>query len=324
MFYKNKKVLVTGAAGFVGTHFVEQLLEQGANVRATVHNRPIIIDDQAIEKITADLTDIEDCRAACEGVEYVCHAAGAVSAAAVTRNSPMEPIIANLILTARVLQAAWDCKVKRVLIYSSSTGYPAAEYPIKEDQMFSDEPADVYFGYGWMRRYLELLGRFVAQKTDTEIVIVRPTATYGRHDDFDPKTSHAMPALIRRAVEKENPYIVWGTGDEVRDFLHVTDMVRGSLLMLQKAANCDPINIGYGKVVTIKEIVNIILNAADHKNADIQFDNTKPTTIPFRMVDTQKAKQLLNFEPQISLEDGIKDTIQWYKTVQNKKQLQTA
>jgi len=202
--------------------------------------------------------------------------------------------------------------VERFLLFSSSTGYPVTDHPVREEEMWSGPTHPSYFGYGWMRRYLERIGEFVASKSNLKIALVRPTAVYGRWDNFDPAASHVIPALIKRAVEKEDPYVVWGTGNEVRDFLHITDLVRGCLLMLEKYATCEPLNIGYGKVVTIREIIDIILKAAGHEAATVKFDAAKPTTIPFRMVDTSKAKRILGFEPTVSLEEGLKDTVEWY------------
>lgn len=312
MFYHNKKILVTGGAGFVGTHIVQELLKKGAEVRVTIHSRPLIVQDERVQSVYADLNILDDCMKAAEGIDYVFHAAGTVGAAGVTKINTMAAITQNLVQNAYMLQAAWASGVRRFLIYSSSTGYPVANYAIKEEEMWSGPTHPVYFGYGWMRRYLERLAEFVVSQSSMQIAIVRPSAVYGRYENIDPATSHVIPGLIRRAVDKENPYVVWGTGDEVRDFLHITDFARGSLLMLEKHAECDAVNIGYGKVVTIKDVVQMVLKAAGHDSAQVVFDSTKPTTIPFRMVDISKAERLLRFKPRVDLEDGIRDTVEWY------------
>ena len=313
MFYSGKRVLVTGGAGFIGTHFVQALLESGARVRVPVHKRPMIQPDQRVEVVRADLSRIEDCRRVCTDAEIVVHAAGAVAAAAITSSNPMAAITTNLVLTAQVLQAAWETGVQRILVFSSSTGYPATTHPVREEEMWSGPTHPSYFGYGWMRRYLERISEFAASKSRLGIALIRPTAVYGPHDNFDPVTSHVVPALIRRAVAREDPFEVWGTGEEVRDFLYVSDLVRGCLLTLEKHATCDPINIGYGKTITIKETVGIILRAAGHEAARVVFNSSKPTAIPVRMVDTSKAKRVLGFEPLLTLEQGLADTVTWYR-----------
>jgi GDP-L-fucose synthase len=254
----------------------------------------------------------EDCKAATHGVDYVIHAAGAVGAAGVRDYQLMEGITKNLILTANMLQAAWAEGVQKIVIFGSSTGYPAYSHPVKEEEMWCDEPHPAYLGYGWMRRYFEKLGEYVSRQSECKVVIIRPSAVYGPGDNFAENTSHVIPALIKRAVQGENPYVVWGSGDEVRDFIHVYDFSRACLLALEKCTHFDPINIGAGKVTTIREIVGFILDAVGHKDVPVVFDRTKPVTTPFRMIDVEKARQLLEFEPQTSLERGIKDTVQWY------------
>jgi GDP-L-fucose synthase len=314
-YFHGKNVLVAGGTGFVGREFVEQLLRAGASVRVTRHRRPGPWQAGEVEYADGDLVDEQFCRQACRGADIVIHAAGAVSAAGVTVGAgPMAPITTNLILTSRLLQAAWEEKVGQFLLFSSSTGYPVAEHAVAEDEFWDGPTHPSYFGYGWMRRYFERMGEFVHQRSDTKVTIVRPTATYGRHDDFDPRTSHVIPALIRRAVAKENPFVVWGKADVVRDFLHISDLIRGSLLALEHLPNCEPVNIGSGRPITIGEIVEATLAAAGHDDAEVVYDESKPTTIPFRLADTAKAAGRIGFEPVLDLAAGLKDTVEWYRT----------
>ena len=171
-----------------------------------------------------------------------------------------------------------------------------------------------------MRRYIERMAEFVHERSKTKVVLVRPTAVYGRHDDFHPVTSHVIPALIRKAVERMDPYEVWGTGDEVRDFLHVDDLARGCILATEKYAICQPINIGLGGTATVREIVNAILKAANYSDAKVVFNADRPTTIPKRMVDISKAREILGFQPQFSLDEGLADTVRWYRGQLNSRE----
>ncbi len=312
MFYSNKKVLVTGGTGFIGNHIVRALLRTGACIRVPVHVCPMHPDFSNVETVSADLMRWEDCRAAARGVDYVIHAAGTVGAAGVKDYQLMEGITKNLILTVHMLKAAWAEGVQKIVVFGSSTGYPPYSHPVREEEMWLDDPHPAYAGYGWMRRYIEKLGEYVSGQSECKVVIIRPSAVYGPGDNFSEKTSHVIPALIKRAVGRENPFVVWGTGDEVRDFIHVSDFARACLLALAKCNDFDPINIGAGKGSTIREVVGFILNAAGHKDVQMFFDSTKPSTIPFRMVSIEKARHMLEFEPQISLEEGIRDTVQWY------------
>lgn len=310
-FYKDKRVLVTGGAGFIGIHLVEELLRQGARVRAPVHLRPLEILDDRLEVTSADLSRQEDCLRVMSGVQYVFHAAGSAAGVGESGLGAMSGIAVNLTLTAHVLLAAWTAKAERVLVFGSSTAYPEADHPVKEEELWSAPPYPAYMGYGWMRRYIERLAEFVARESSTKLAIVRPTAVYGPHDNFDPKRSHVVPALVRRAAAKENPFTVWGTGNEVRDFLHVRDFSKGCLLVLEKHANCDPVNVGSGEGATIKHLVEVVLAASRHRDAEVRFDPSQPGAIPFRVADITKAR-LLGFSPSITLEDGIVDTVRWY------------
>jgi GDP-L-fucose synthase len=313
MFYRDKRVLVTGGTGFVGGHIIRELLLQGASIRVPVHIRQLSPDIAHVETVRADLLRWEDCQTAAHGIDYIVHAAGTAGAAGVRDYQLMEGIRRNLILTANMLQAAWAEGVKKIVIFGSSTGYPAYHHPVKEEEMWLAEPHPAYLGYGWMRRYFEKLGEYVSRQSECKVVVIRPSAVYGPGDNFTESTSHVIPALIRRAVQREDPYVVWGSGDEVRDFIFVSDFARACLLALERGTHFDPINIGAGKVHTIREIVGYVLAATGHGDVPVLFDETQPTTIPFRMIDVEKARSLLGFEPRTSLEKGIEETVQWYR-----------
>jgi GDP-L-fucose synthase len=313
MFFERRLSLVTGGTGFIGTHIVKSLLDQGGRVRLVAHRRPAILSDPRIEIVQADLTRQEDCLAVMKGVDLVFHAAGAVSGVGASAGNAMAGITTNLKLTAEVLQAAWTAEVERILIFSSSTVYPASAHSMAETDVTSGPPHPSYLGYGRMRRYFEHLSEFVASRSRLGIALVRPTAVYGPHDDFNPQTSHVVPALVRKAVEKLDPFEVWGTGDEVRDLLHVSDLARGCLLMIEKHAVCDPVNIGYGSGVTVRRMVEIILAAAGHEKAHVTFDTSKPTAIRVRLVDTSKAERTIGFRPTIPIETGLHNLVKWYE-----------
>ena len=144
-----------------------------------------------------------------------------------------------------------------------------------------------------------------------EIALARGTAIYGPNDNFNPKTCHVVPALIKRVLDGEDPFIVWGTADVVRDFLYVKDVVKAALLVLEKGESMRPYNVGSGVAITVEDIVNAILKATN-KNPKVIYDASKPTTIPFRMVSTERLNNELGFAPDYTFEEGIKETVEWY------------
>lgn len=310
-FLQNKNVLITGGSGFVGRNFVETLLNAGVKIRITCHNQPSPFLPGVVDIVQTDLTVSEDCIKACKGMDYVIHAAGSVGNAGNIRSNLVAPIVENIVITTRLLEAA-SIHCEKILIFSSSTGYPPYKHPVREEDMWTGPPAPVYFGYGWMRRYFELFGKYVSTVSPLKVLVCRPTAIYGRYD----YSGHVIPSLIHRALSGESPLVVWGSGDEQRDFLHISDMIRGCLLLLDKGPVSDPINMGCGKTATIADVAKIILRTAERSETDIVFDNSKPTTIPIRAVDCSKAEKMLGFSSEISLEAGLYELVNWYKTIQ--------
>ena len=311
MFYKDKKVVVTGGSGFVGSNFLLELLERGADITTHTHIRPMEIQDERIKLVkNIDLFKLDDCVKLLEGADYVIHCGGYITNPSEVRTN-VRVLLNNINSTANVLEAAAKCGLKGYLDINSSTGYPDRRYPITEDEYWDDEPHEAYFGYGWMRRYREKLMEFVSGFSDLKIALGRGTAMYGPHDNFNPKTCHVIPALINRVLSGEDPFVVWGTPDVVRDFLYVRDVVDGALLVLEKGESMKPYNIGAGTAITVGDIVDSVLRATN-KNPKVVYDETKPTTIPFRMVSTERIKTELGFEPKWTFEEGIKKTVDWY------------
>jgi GDP-L-fucose synthase len=311
MFFKDKTVVVTGGSGFVGTHMITKLLRLGANVKTHVHKSPIRVQDGRITALHGiDLTRLDDALRLIEGSDYVIHLAGNIA------NPKLVPTdfqigLNQITLITNVLEASYKCGVKGFVDVNSSTGYPDRRHPITEDEYWDDEPYIAYYGYGWMRRYREKVMEHTSHLTDMKIGIARGTAIFGPHDNFDLETCHVVPALIRRVLSDENPFVAWGSPDVVRDFLYVKDVVNGALLILEKGESMRPYNLGYGSTVTIGDILNTILEVTE-KNPKIEWDNSKPTTIPFRKVSTYRIKNELGFLPKYTFEEGIKETIDWY------------
>ena len=311
-FFKDKKVVVTGGSGFIGTHFLKELVNRGARVRTSTNNAQLQFEsDELIVYNGLNLLSLDDCLKLTEDADYVIHCAGEVAHPS-SVPTDVQISLKQLNLIGNVLESCAKNGVKRFLDLNSSTGYPDIRRPLTEDEYWVDEPYKSYYGYGWMRRYREKLMEHVSKFSELEIALARCTAIFGPHDNFDPKTCHVVPALIKRVLDDENPFTAWGSPDVVRDFLYVKDVVDGALLILEKGESMRPYNLGYGGGITIGEILDTILKVTG-KTPEIVWDNTKPTTIPYRAVSTDRIQNELGFKPKYTFEEGIRETIEYYK-----------
>lgn len=314
--FSGAKVLVAGGAGFVGTNLVQRLLLLGAKVRATIHRKDLVIQDDRIECIRCDLTKMEDCQKAVRDIDYVFLCAANTSGAAVIAATPLVHVTPNIMMNAQMLEAAYFAKVKKFIWLSSNAAYPpSGNRPVKEEELFNGDPYETYFGVGWMKRYTEILCRLYSErlKKPMPTVVIRPSNIYGPYDDFDFATSHVMAALIRRVVERHDPFEVWGTGNDVRDWIYIDDFIDALILAAEKIDSYNPINIGLGKGYSIKQALQMMLEIDGYTNAKIVFDSSKPSMIPIRLIDISKAETLLGFKPKTGLREGIKKTIDWYR-----------
>lgn len=315
--FNGKNVLVAGGTGFVGANILLRMLSLGANVRATLHRKaPVILNDR-IDYIKADLLRMEDCKKCVQDMDYVFMCAANTSGAAVMASTPLVHVTPNIIMNAQMLEAAYFAKVKKFIWLSSNAAYPPTDdRPVSEEEMFSGDPYDTYFGVGWMKRYTEILCRLYSEKLKNPLktVVLRPSNIYGPYDDFEFATSHMMAATIRKVMERQNPIKVWGTGDDVRDLIYIDDFIDAMVLAAEKIEKFDPVNIGYGRGYSIKEILKMCLEIEGFNDAVVEYDSSKPSMIPVRLISTEKAEKLLGFKARYSLEEGIKRTINWFRT----------
>lgn len=316
-FFRGKKILVTGGAGFVGTNLLSKLLETDAKIFATIHKTSPQVNNKRVRFIKGDLTSKTFCQKVCIGIDYVFMCAANTSGAAVIQRMPLDLVTPNVIMNTLMLEAAYDAKIKKFLFISSNTVYPMLNHPVKEEEMMSGEPYDKYFHVAWMKRFGELLCEMYSTKIKNpmQTIIIRPGNIYGPFDGFEWETSHVIPALIRKVVERHNPVEVWGDGRDIKDLIFVEDFIEGILLAMEKVTGFVPINIASGKAITVKESLYTILKIDNFTGFKIVFNNSKPSMIPKRLIDTTLAKKLLNFEATTDFKTGIKKTIDWYRTI---------
>ncbi len=314
---KGKEILVAGGAGLVGTNLTRRLVEQGLSVTGSYLSRKPP-EDLKVHYDRYDFTNYEECLKATRGKDCVFICAVQASGVAGMLKSPTSAILPNLEIHAGLLEACLQNNVEKVVWVSSSTVYQEAFYPIREDLLdLNKPPYALYQGGGWVYRYLEELAKYYHQRCGLRTGIIRTASIYGPYDRFDDRRSHVVPALIKRAIRREDPFIVWGSGDTIRDFVYVDDLIDGILKVMEGYCNGDPVNISSGIPVSIKELVETILDVCDHKVAPV-YDSTKPTAVPYRVIDNTKYETVLGRSMRTSLRDGIMKTVRWYQSEQSR------
>ena len=319
MLFNGTKVLVAGATGLIGSNLVKRLLDEGASVRATVYKRKPVISDPRIEYVQCDLRLAEDCARAVAGMQHVHLCAATTSGAAAIASTPMIHVTPNVLINSQMLEAAYIADVEKFIWLGSTVAYPMSDKPMREDQLMTGEPFEKYFFAGWAKRFMEVLcqmyGERLAKKMTT--IVLRPTNVYGPNDDFEFATSHVIPALIRKVIERWDPIEVWGDGSEVRDAIYVDDMVEAMVLAASRLESYSAINVGLGKGYSVREILKLVLEADGYADAKVIYDPTKPTMIPIRLIETGKAKSEIGFKAKVDLPEGVRKTIEWYRSTRD-------
>ena len=307
--YKDKKVLVTGGTGMIGRQLVELLIDAGAHVRVASLDDPSRAHPKA-EFMRVNLMDINNCLQACKDRDFVFHVAGIKGSPKMTSEKPASFFVPTISFNTNMMEAARQAGARRYLFTSTIGVYAPAEV-FYEDDVWKTFPSPNDKFAGWAKRMGELQAEaYKIEHGWDKIAIVRPANTYGPFDNFDPQNAMVIPSLIKRAMDGEDPLIVWGDGTPIRDFIHARDVARGMMFALEQCPPY-PINLGSGKGYTVKEIVEIIVNNLD-KKPKIVWDTSKPAGDKKRLMDVSRANAL-EWKPEISLEQGIKEVMEWYR-----------
>ncbi len=306
-----KRILVTGATGFVGHNLVKRLVSLDLDVRGTYFTETSR-RQQGCEYMQCDLTREEDCEKSTRNVDVVIMCAANSSGAEVMTKRPLTHLTPNIVMNSQMLQAAYENKVGKFVFISSNTVYPVTDFPVKEQDV-NYELYKSYHVVGWMKLFSEIMCDMYATKIPETMatVVVRPSNLYGPFDKFDPNKSKVIAALTRRFSHREDPMAVWGDGNDVKDFLYIDDFIDG-LLKLLATDYIGTMNICSGQKTTIRDVISS-LKLATGKTPKLEFDESKPSMIPYRTMDGSKMLKLTGWSPSVSLPEGLKKTLNWYE-----------
>tara|TARA_B100001939_G_scaffold183181_1_gene157784 strand:+ start:2296 stop:3279 length:984 start_codon:yes stop_codon:yes gene_type:complete len=313
---QSDKILVTGAAGFIGSRLIKMLYENGyRNLRTTSFTRTLRESYDGVEFIKGNLQDRTFCERVSKDVDVVFHCAANTSNALDTKFNPLLHVTPNIEMNVNLMEQSWKNKVRKFIFISSNTTYPdMGDIPCTEDmEVQTPDIVPVYKAVGWMKRYCETLCDFFSNQIHEpmQCVIIRPSNAYGPNDKYDFEKCHVTPANIRKVADNLNPIPLWGDGTEVRDVIHVDDMVSGFMTIAEKVDTYDIYNVSYGKGYTVMEVLELIKELEGNDNP-IEFVNNKAPMIPVRLLDNTKLTKL-GWKPKYDLESGLKDALTWYK-----------
>ena len=306
-FWSGKRILLTGGAGFFGTQVVNQLLQKGVPRKDIVIPRSKEID---LRKWESCVRVVEDC-------DIVIHLAAKVGGIGFNQNFPGQLFYDNAIMGIQMIEAARQEGVGKCVIVGTICAYPKfTPVPFNEDNLWDGYPEETNAPYGLAKKMLLVQSQAYRQEYGFNSIYLLPVNLYGPGDNFDPASSHVIPALIKKFTEakRENKsYVeVWGTGSASREFLYIDDAARGIVLATEYYNKPDPVNLGSGSEITIRDLVNLIQELTGY-GGKVHWDTTKPDGQPKRRLNVSRAKEEFGFEAQMSFRKGLAKTIQWYQ-----------
>lgn len=311
--FSGKNALVTGGTGLIGRQIVDMLCQAGAKVRIVSLDH-VTVHAQA-EHVIGDLTQYDLCKQVTQDMDFVFHLAGIKASAGISSTKLASHFVPTVMFNTNVLEASRINKVQKLLYTSSIGAYANADVFTESSEQpgtFSNAPMDFA---GWAKRMGELqVHAYKVQYGMENFAIVRPANVFGPGDNFDPQNAMVVPTLLYRIFNKENPVVIWGDGTAIRDFAYSRDVAEGCILALHHGTKGRFVNLGSGKAVTIKELVETLRSFLDF---NYEFDSTKPSGFPKRIMDISMARELIGYNPDTSLRSALKATWDWFITHQD-------
>ena len=314
-FFENKNILIAGGTGMIGRALVNQLLKKNCKITITSLDK----FESKIENLTfvrSDLRNFEDCVDLCKNKQIVFNLAGIKGSPAMTKLKPASFFVPTLMFSINLMEAARKNHAENFL-YTSSVGvYSPSDY-FNEDDVWKTFPSQNDKFAGWAKRMGELQAEaYNIEYSWNNISIVRPANVYGPFDNFDPNNAMVIPSLINKAINsRDNLLKVWGDGTQIRDFIYSDDVARGMMMCVEKNIN-EPINLGSGLGVSIKEIVSEIISNSPNERLKVEWDTSKPSGDKIRLMNVKRAEKY-GIKPIINIKEGIKNTLNWYVSNKN-------
>jgi len=312
---KNKSILVTGGAGFLGKHLVNKLKDRGCkDIFIPLIENYDLVDMGAVKRLYANAKP-----------DIVIHLAAKVGGIGANRENPGKFFYDNLMMGAQMMEIGRQAGIEKFVALGTICAYPKfTPVPFKEKDLWNGYPDETNAPYGLAKKMLLVQSQSYRQQYGFNSIFILPVNLYGPGDNFDPNSSHVIPALIKKCTDAvrmgKKEITIWGSGKPTREFLYVEDAARGIMLAAEKYNKSDPVNLGAGFEISINDLAKLIARLIGFKGK-VVFDRSKPDGQPRRRLDVSKAKKEFSFKAKEKLEHGLKKTIIWYKRGFSKENL---
>lgn len=316
-----EKVFITGGAGFLGSNIAKQLIRQGFDVYASYHKNKPEYPIAGVNYVPLDLLDGRQCSEAMEGIDIVVMCAAYVGGIALMQENPLGLINDSTRININTLEAAYHAGVKKGIFISSGAVYPPLDEKAEEDSAFTGDPIEKYYVLGWAKRFGEVLCQMYCRnvKNAMDITVLRIDNVYGPYDSFEGTKAHVLPSLIRKVVHHDNPVVMWGDGEEKKDFIYVEDLAKAVWMCIENCGGYHVYNVVSGKNITLNEALHEIMDITGETDRIVEHDLSKPASVSERNLDAAKIARELGFQAETDIREGLHKTVEWYMEHYNQK-----